>query len=184
MVMDHALFAPCISLALAPPWAGRGKQDPRSLWLLKVRERRHANVVAVALANKNARITWSLLASRCMRHTRTQSRPCLYVRRSTEPMPSWLRIMSCHRFASAAEESEGQGESRAGCPRQREMVSRAAAPPLFYNLAEVNAAIGNPLTHLNEERPFAGQAQRLGFARRDDRPARKALPAETYEFSE
>ena len=34
----------------------RGKQDPRSLWLLKMRERRHANVVAVALANKNARI--------------------------------------------------------------------------------------------------------------------------------
>jgi transposase len=40
----------------------RGKQDPRSLWLLKVRERHHANVVAVALANKNARIAWSLLA--------------------------------------------------------------------------------------------------------------------------
>jgi transposase len=31
------------------------KQDPRSLWLTKVRERRHPNVVAVALANKNAR---------------------------------------------------------------------------------------------------------------------------------
>lgn len=41
----------------------RGKQDPTSLWLLKARERRHANVVAVALANKNARIAWSLLAS-------------------------------------------------------------------------------------------------------------------------
>ena len=41
----------------------RGKQDQRSLWLLKVRERHHANVVAVALANKNARIAWSLLAS-------------------------------------------------------------------------------------------------------------------------
>ena len=41
----------------------RGKQDPRSLWLLKMRERRHANVVAVALANKNARIAWGLLAS-------------------------------------------------------------------------------------------------------------------------
>ena len=41
----------------------RGKQDPGSLWLLKMRERRHANVVAVALANKNARIAWGLLAS-------------------------------------------------------------------------------------------------------------------------
>jgi transposase len=40
----------------------QGKQDPRSLWLLKMRDRRHVNVVAVALANKNARIAWSLLA--------------------------------------------------------------------------------------------------------------------------
>jgi transposase len=40
----------------------QGKQDPRSLWLLKMRERHHANIVAVALANKNARIVWSLLA--------------------------------------------------------------------------------------------------------------------------
>jgi transposase len=41
----------------------RGKQDPRSLWLGKMRERRHPNIVAVALANKNARIVWSLLSS-------------------------------------------------------------------------------------------------------------------------
>jgi transposase len=40
----------------------RGKQDPRSLWLGKMRERRHPNVVAVALANKNARIAWRLLS--------------------------------------------------------------------------------------------------------------------------
>ena len=33
-----------------------GKQDPRSLWLGKMRQRRHPNVAAVALANKNARI--------------------------------------------------------------------------------------------------------------------------------
>jgi transposase len=39
------------------------KQDPRSLWLGKMRERRHSNVVAVALANKNARIIWAMLAS-------------------------------------------------------------------------------------------------------------------------
>jgi transposase len=41
----------------------RDKQDLRSLWLGKMRQRRHPNVVAVALANKNARIAWSLLAS-------------------------------------------------------------------------------------------------------------------------
>jgi hypothetical protein len=41
----------------------RDKQDPRSLWLGKMRQRRHPNIVAVALANKNARIAWSLLTS-------------------------------------------------------------------------------------------------------------------------
>ena len=34
----------------------REKTGSKDLWLLKVRERHHANVVAVALANKNARI--------------------------------------------------------------------------------------------------------------------------------
>jgi transposase len=38
-----------------------GKQDPRNLWLGKVRQRRHPNVAAVALANKNARIVWAML---------------------------------------------------------------------------------------------------------------------------
>ena len=39
-----------------------GKQDPRSQWIGRMRERRHPNIVAVALANKNARIVWSILA--------------------------------------------------------------------------------------------------------------------------
>ncbi len=39
-----------------------GKTDARSLWIGRLRERRHPNVVAVALANKNARIVWSVLA--------------------------------------------------------------------------------------------------------------------------
>lgn len=39
-----------------------GKTDARSQWIGRMRERRHPNVVAVALANKNARIVWSLLA--------------------------------------------------------------------------------------------------------------------------
>jgi transposase len=38
------------------------KEDRRSQWLRKLRERRHPNVAAVALANKNARIAWALLA--------------------------------------------------------------------------------------------------------------------------
>jgi len=39
------------------------KEDPRSLWLSKLRQRRHPNIAAVALANKNARIVWSVLAN-------------------------------------------------------------------------------------------------------------------------
>jgi transposase len=55
----------------------------------------------------------------------------------------------------------------------------------FYSLAEVNAAIGEMLKNLNEERPI----RRLGVTRRKlfeevDRPAMKALPIEPYEYSE
>ncbi|MHB8169810.1 MAG: IS110 family RNA-guided transposase [Thermoleophilia bacterium] len=39
------------------------KSDPRSVWLNGIKERRHRNVAAVALANKNARILWALLTS-------------------------------------------------------------------------------------------------------------------------
>ena len=39
-----------------------GKTDARSLWIGRMRDRRHPNVVAVALANKNARIVWSVLS--------------------------------------------------------------------------------------------------------------------------
>lgn len=48
-----------------------GKTDARSQWVNRMRERRHPNVVAVALANKNARIVWSLLSreqSYCPEH--------------------------------------------------------------------------------------------------------------------
>ncbi len=38
------------------------KEDPRSQWIGRMRERRHPNIVAVALANKNARIVWSILS--------------------------------------------------------------------------------------------------------------------------
>jgi transposase len=55
----------------------------------------------------------------------------------------------------------------------------------FYGLAEVNAAIGDLMMHLNEMRPI----RRLGVTRRQlleqiDRPALKSLPSEPYEFSE
>lgn len=38
-----------------------GKTNQTSRWLVSLMERRHKNVVAVALANKNARIVWALL---------------------------------------------------------------------------------------------------------------------------
>lgn len=37
------------------------KDDPRSRWLKSLSARRHKNIAAVALANKNARIAWALL---------------------------------------------------------------------------------------------------------------------------
>jgi transposase len=40
-----------------------GKQDPGSRWLGKLRQRRHPNTAAVALANKNVRIAWALLSN-------------------------------------------------------------------------------------------------------------------------
>jgi transposase len=39
-----------------------GKTNHTSQWLVNLIERRHKNVAAVALANKNARIVWALLA--------------------------------------------------------------------------------------------------------------------------
>jgi len=38
------------------------KTDARSLWIGQMRDRRHPNIVAVALANKNPRIVWSVLS--------------------------------------------------------------------------------------------------------------------------
>ena len=55
----------------------------------------------------------------------------------------------------------------------------------FYSLADVDAALGDLMTQLNEQRPI----RRLGVTRRQllekvDRPALKALPAEPYEYTE
>src|SRR5487761_2795434 len=55
----------------------------------------------------------------------------------------------------------------------------------FYSLTELNAAIGEMLRHLNEERPI----RRLGRTRRAlfeelDRPNLKPLPAQPYAFAE
>jgi transposase len=59
---DRYLRTLMIHGARAVPGKAHGKDDPRSRWIGLMRERRHPNVVAVALANKNARIVWSVLA--------------------------------------------------------------------------------------------------------------------------
>lgn len=56
---------------------------------------------------------------------------------------------------------------------------------IFYNLAQVNAALADLMRHLNEVRPI----RRLGVTRRQlleeiDRPALKPLPVEPYVFCE
>jgi transposase len=38
------------------------KSDPKSVWVARVMQRRHANIAAVALAAKQARIIWAMLA--------------------------------------------------------------------------------------------------------------------------
>ena len=65
------------------------------------------------------------------------------------------------------------------------MAARAAASPNLLQPADVNAAIADLMTHLNEQRPI----RRLGATRRQlletvDRPSLRSLPAEPYEFSE
>jgi len=39
----------------------KGKDDPLSSWINKLLERRHSNVVVVALANKTALLAWALV---------------------------------------------------------------------------------------------------------------------------
>lgn len=39
------------------------KEDPRSKWIKALKERRGVNIAAVAVANKNARIIWAVLAN-------------------------------------------------------------------------------------------------------------------------
>jgi transposase len=50
----------------------RLKPDQAEEWLMRLAARRHANIAAVALANKNARIVWALLAHE--RHYRSDYR--------------------------------------------------------------------------------------------------------------
>jgi poly-gamma-glutamate capsule biosynthesis protein CapA/YwtB (metallophosphatase superfamily) len=45
-----------------PSWRLKNKVDNTPGWLTKLLNRRHPNIAAVALANKNARTVWAILA--------------------------------------------------------------------------------------------------------------------------
>lgn len=56
-----------------------GKTDWRSEWITKLSQKKHANVVATALANRNARIAWAVLQSGTpYRHTETTEGSACY----------------------------------------------------------------------------------------------------------
>jgi transposase len=63
---DRYLRTLLIHGARAALLAAQRHADKAPLWLMRLQQRRHHNIVAVALANKNARIVWALLAhDRC-----------------------------------------------------------------------------------------------------------------------
>src|SRR5512139_3814890 len=97
-----------------------GKQDPPSRWLGNLRERRHPNVAAVALANKNARIVWAMLASDKFYE------PKLSVQARTKPVNEPINKgphMALSGRACLAHEGllsgGGHGDCTAECPPKR-----------------------------------------------------------------
>lgn len=58
---DSGLRTLLIRGARSALYAARNKDNPRSLWLQRLKARRGSNIAAVALANKNARIAWVVL---------------------------------------------------------------------------------------------------------------------------
>ena len=44
--------------------SAKHKDDPLSRWVTEIATRRHPNVAAVALANKNARMAWAILRNK------------------------------------------------------------------------------------------------------------------------
>jgi len=87
--------------------------------------------------------------------------------------------------AGTAAPAARQGQGRGRGADYRALAIRPPAPSPLYSLSELNAAIGELLRQLNDERPL----RRLGVTRRIlleelDRPNLKELPAEPYCFAE
>jgi len=60
---DRYLRKQLIHGARSMQWNPKGLPEARRLWLANLESRRHKNVAAVALANKQARIAWALLST-------------------------------------------------------------------------------------------------------------------------
>ena len=58
---DSYLRSLLVHGARSAVYAARNKEDRLSQWVTRLAARRHTNVVAVALANKNARMAWAML---------------------------------------------------------------------------------------------------------------------------
>ena len=61
---DRYLRTLLIHGARSALYRARHKHDYCSEWIERVRKRRGLNIAAVALANKNARVLWALLANK------------------------------------------------------------------------------------------------------------------------
>jgi transposase len=104
----------------------------------------------------------------------------------TQALPDW---MAAHYGAAILPARPRRPRDKAKVEQAVLIVERWLLGRLrhrtFYSLADVNAAIADLMTHLNEHR----RIRRLGVTRRQlleevDRPALTSLPAEPYEFSE
>ena len=80
-------------------YAARNKDNPRSLWLQRLKARRGYNVAAVALANKNARIAWAVLRFGEAYQRAKAHRP----ERCATPSPRLQRLCSARRTCAVPE---------------------------------------------------------------------------------
>src|SRR5262245_58835092 len=109
------------------------------------------------------------------------SRPVCTSRRSTERMPRWRRITAPPLLPTRPRRPRDKAKVEAGVLIVERWLIGRLRDRRFYSLAELNAAIGELLKRLNEQRPI----RRLGVTRRQlleelDRPALKPLPTEPH----
>lgn len=100
-------------------YAARRRNDPRSVWLKRLTERHCANLAAVALANKNARVAWALLRygqgycpQRAHAQTPTSARTAGPARDTLASAVHGARPTRsrAHSFAAPSTADEGRGE--------------------------------------------------------------------------